>query len=108
MSDDIIKQLRRDLELGSTASGRVFSASPENIAALLDRLDAAERENERLRSAINWACGYDEGPPHFGEQPERDAPYAWRHELRRRAGMPWKETRVMKFDAAKAAQRGKE
>jgi hypothetical protein len=49
MSDDIIKRLRRDLELGSTASGRVFSASPDNIADLLDRLDAAERENERLR-----------------------------------------------------------
>ena len=50
MSDDIIKRLRRDLELGSTASGRVFSASPDNIAALLDRLDKAERENERLRA----------------------------------------------------------
>lgn len=30
----------------------IAAASPDNIAALLDRLDKAERENERLREAL--------------------------------------------------------
>lgn len=71
-------------------SGEMHGCAPAGaVAALGICLD----EIERLRSAINWACGYDEGAPHFGEQPEQDARYAWRHELRRRAGMPWKVER---------------
>ena len=152
MSDDIIKRLRESLQAAvvlfggrckdatalnwmESATVLVEAASPDNIAAMLDRLDAMERENERLRgwedcarewldktewvqtsnlapkhlgrhradvmrdeierlrSAINWACGCDEGSPHFGEQPEREGAFAWRHELRRRAGMPWKVER---------------
>lgn len=62
MIDDIIKRLRRDLELGSTAGGRVFSASPDNITALLDRLEAAERENEKLLKAIHEKGGTEHAP----------------------------------------------
>lgn len=72
MSDDIIKRLRADLETGNTASGRVFSASPDNIAALLDRLDAAERECERLRefersAALTLPGVYYMDPPDGGD-----------------------------------------
>ena len=40
----------------------IAAASPDNIAALLDRLDKAEREYERLKHEnhnLNWALGTD-------------------------------------------------
>ena len=43
-------------------------------------------EVERLRSAVRWACGYDEGAPRF-EQPYNGPRYWWRGELMRRAGL---------------------
>ena len=44
--NDPIYDLRKDVETYNTVMGRVFSASPDNIRALLDRLDAAERERD--------------------------------------------------------------
>jgi len=47
------------------SNGRyIAAASPDNIAALLDRLDAAERENERLREdaeRYRWLRGREDG-----------------------------------------------
>ncbi len=65
-----------------------------NFAQILERelatatreRDEARAEVERLRSAVRWACGYDEGAPHF-DPPEDGPRYWWRSELRRRAGL---------------------
>jgi len=65
--NDPIYDLRKDVETYNTVMGRVFSASPDNIAALLDRLDKAEQENERLREdaeRYRWLRGGSDIPPH--------------------------------------------
>lgn len=55
MSDDIIKRLRDAIAEHPLSPIHGYA---ENIAALLDRLDKAERENERLRESIGMAYGY--------------------------------------------------
>lgn len=47
---------------------------------------AGNAEIERLKSAIRWALGYDEGDPDFSDDFGKGA-FAWRKELRRRAGL---------------------
>lgn len=49
-------------------------------------VDNAVHDIRQLSSAIRWALGYDEGDPQFGEQAEQKGAFAWRAELRRRAG----------------------
>lgn len=60
-----------------------YIESPESIALnLLDDLEAAEEEVQRLQSAISWALG--EGDD-FPLRTEDDGPFYWRRELRQRA-----------------------
>lgn len=49
--NDPIYDLRKDVETYNTVMGRVFSASPDNIRALLDRLDAAEGRAEYWKAS---------------------------------------------------------
>lgn len=70
--NDPIYDLRKDVETYNTVMGRVFSASPDNIRALLDRLDAAEAEKERLRelersAALTLPGVYYMDPPDGGD-----------------------------------------
>ena len=68
-------------------------------AALVDMPDVgvnalaeAIKRIAQLESAVRWALGYDEGGQSFPGREVRMggsvAPYGWRFELRRRAGMP--------------------
>jgi len=59
-------------------------ADPEQLRAHAALIE----ENARLKSAIRWALGYDEGEPQFGEQQGGPGMYSWRKELRRRADFP--------------------
>ena len=58
----------------------------EELKRLQRERDEARAEVERLRSAVRWACGYDEGAPHF-DPPEGAPRYWWRAELMRRAAL---------------------
>jgi len=49
-------------------------------------VEAMRAERDALRAAIRWALGYDEGDPDFSEVANDPRKYAWRIELRRRAG----------------------
>ena len=48
---------------------------------LVDLLEELERDNIRLRSAIDWALGQNGS---FGDRGEK-GPFWWRNELRERA-----------------------
>jgi len=57
MSDDIIKRLRAAIAEHPLSPIHGYAA---DITALLDRLDKAERENERLHRALQMAQGWIE------------------------------------------------
>lgn len=60
--------------------------TPTDVKVLRDaNLDLAI-ENEKLRSAIEWALGVN---GHFGPKPKGKGNYWWRTELRNRAGLQW-------------------
>lgn len=104
MSDDIIKRLRVAIAEHPLSPIHGYAA---DIAALIDRLEAAERENERLREdaeRYRWLRG-DACPDHSVRWTQWEvrcwvAPF-WSGDLRR-------DGLDRSIDAAMAAERGKE
>jgi hypothetical protein len=106
MSDPIDRI--REAHRKNSAAGNVYSTlRADDIQYLLDRLDAAERENERLREdaeRYRWLRG-DACPDHSVRWTQWEvrcwvAPF-WSGDLRR-------EGLDRSIDAAMAAERGKE
>ena len=63
---------REDVDRRNKTAAYIAAASPDNIAALLDRLDKAERERERLRefersAALTLPGVYYMDPPDGGD-----------------------------------------
>ena len=63
----------------------IKSISMMTIDEVIRAHATALEENAKLRSAIRWALGYDEGEPQFQPRGAGDPPYWWRDELMRRA-----------------------